>query len=178
MSNGLRTEEEWPYTAGNGVTGDCSYDYNGMAPSVGVTGYETLTPNSQEEVMQHLAEVGPLAVSVYASSWGAYSGGVFEGCSYDSNIALNHAVQLVGYGSDPAEGDYWIVRNSWGPGWGEDGYIRLRRDAAAQCGTDSSPADGSACQDGPGWDEQHVCGMCGVLFDTVYPLGAHAWTMP
>ena len=33
-------------------------------------------------------------------------------------------------------------------------------------------------QDGPGWDEQHVCGMCGVLFDTVYPLGAHAWTMP
>ena len=38
------------YTAGNGVTGDCSYDYNGMAPSVGVTGYETLTPNSQEEV--------------------------------------------------------------------------------------------------------------------------------
>ena len=96
--------------------------------------------------MQHLAEVGPLAVSVYASSWGAYSGGVFEGCSYDSNIALNHAVQLVGYGSDPTDGDYWIVRNSWGPGWGEDGYIRLRRDAAAQCGTDSSPADGSACQ--------------------------------
>ena len=87
--------------------------------------------------MQHLAEVGPLAVSVYASSWGAYSGGVFEGCSYDSNIALNHAVQLVGYGSDPADGDYWIVRNSWGPGWGEDGYIRLKR--TAECGMNSTP---------------------------------------
>ena len=106
------------------MTGDCEYDYNGMPPSVGLTGYEILTPNNQDEVMQHLAEVGPLAVAVYASSWGAYSGGVFEGCPYTSNIAINHAVQLVGYGTDPAEGDYWIVRNSWGPGWGEDGYIR------------------------------------------------------
>ena len=63
-------------------------------------------------------------------------------------------------------------------GWGEDGYIRLRRDAEAQCGTDSSPMDGTACADGPGSDEQHVCGQCGVLFDTSYPLGAHTWAMP
>ena len=54
---------------------------------------------------------------------------------------------------------------------------RLRRDAEAQCGTDSTPADGSACQDGPGWEEQHVCGMCGVLFDTSYPMGAHTWSI-
>merc|ERR1711988_1523841 len=71
------------------------------------------------------AEVGPLAVAVYASGWGGYGGGVYDGCSYDSNIALNHAVQLVGYGTDEALGDYWIVRNSWGSRWGEDGYIRL-----------------------------------------------------
>ena len=43
------------------------------------------------------------------SAWGAYSGGVFDGCSY-SNIPINHVVQLVGYGTDPAEGDYWLVR--------------------------------------------------------------------
>merc|ERR1712130_436665 len=109
----------------------------------------------------HLANVGPLAVAVYASGWGAYGGGVYEGCSYSSNIALNHAVQLVGYGTDAT-----------------DGYIRLRRDAEAQCGTDSSPMDGTACADGPGSDEQHVCGQCGVLFDTSYPLGAHTWAMP
>ena len=54
------------YTAGNGVTGDCEYDYDGMTPTVGLTGYNMLPTNDQDAVMQHLAEVGPLAVSVYA----------------------------------------------------------------------------------------------------------------
>merc|ERR1712013_828135 len=96
----------------------------------------------------------------------------------DSNIALNHAVQLVGYGTDETEGDYWLVRNSWGSGWGEGGYIRLQRQATPQCGTDSTPMDGTACVGGPGNDEQHVCGQCGVLFDVSYPLGAHEFMMP
>merc|ERR1712013_237074 len=80
-------------------------------------------------------------------------GGVYDGCSFDSNIALNHAVQLVGYGTDETEGDYWLVRNSWGSGWGEGGYIRLQRQATPQCGTDSTPMDGTACVGGPGNDE-------------------------
>ena len=44
------------------------------------------------------------------------------------------AVQLVGYGTDTKDGDYWIVRNSWGKYWGEDGFIRLRRESETQCG--------------------------------------------
>ena len=43
---------------------------------------------------------------------------------------------------------------------------------------DCSPMDGTACVGGPGNDEQHVCGQCGVLFDTSYPLGAHDFAMP
>jgi len=166
------TEEDMPYTMDS-----CKYDYSNIKPVVGLTGYNTLPPNDQDAVMQHLAEVGPLGVAVYASGWGGYSGGIYSGCSYSSNIALNHAVQLVGYGSEGGK-DYWIVRNSWGTRWGEDGYIRLARDAKAQCGTDTSPMDGTACQGGPGNDVQHVCGQCGVLFDCSWPLGAHEWTEP
>ena len=79
------------------------------------------------------------------------------------------AVQLVGYGSD-SDGDYWIVRNSWGSRWGEDGYIRLARESELMCGTDSTPLMGTACEN-DGNDELHVCGQCGVLFDVVYPIG-------
>jgi len=172
-------DSDYPYTSGSTTEdGDCMYDFTNTAPVVGITGYNTLEPNNQDAVMTHLAEVGPLGVAVYASGWGGYGGGVYSGCSYDSNIALNHAVQLVGYGTDATDGDFWIVRNSWGTGWGEGGYIRLARDASAQCGTDSTPMDGTACVGGPGNDEQHVCGQCGVLFDVSWPLGAHDFSMP
>jgi len=50
---------------------------------------------------------------------------------------------------------------------------RLKRTADMECGTDSTPLDGTACVGGPGSDSQHVCGQCGVLFDVSYPLGAH-----
>ena len=80
-------------------------------------------------------------------------------------------LQLVGYGTDAEHGDFWIVRNSWGPEWGEKGFIRLKRESEAICGTDSTPSMGTACE-GDGNAVQKVCGMCGVLFDTTYPIGA------
>merc|ERR1712038_693330 len=176
---GLTKEEDYPYTSGNmGVTGNCKYSPNSMDTLTTLRGYETLPRNSVEAVMNHVANVGPLSVAVDASSWSFYGGGVFDGCDYNRNIEINHAVQLVGYGTDSSEGDYWLVRNSWGPGWGDGDYIKLKREAEAQCGTDASPGDGTGCEAGPGWEEQHVCGQCGLLFDASYPLGAHAWSMP
>lgn len=170
---GHSTEEDYPYTSGSSSqTGSCDYDIMDTAPMVGITGYDTMS-NNLEWTMNHVATVGPLAVAVDASLWSRYSGGVFDGCDFNANIGLNHAVQLVGYGTDAAEGDYWLVRNSWGGSWGEGGYIKLKRTAEMQCGTNSTPMDGTACAGGPGNDEQHVCGQCGVLFDVSYPLGAH-----
>merc|ERR1712238_52012 len=96
---GLTKEEDYPYTSGNsGSTGSC--DFESTDTMATVRGYETLPRNNLESVMNHLANVGPLSVAVAASPWSFYGGGVFDGCDYDKNIEINHAVQLVGYGTD------------------------------------------------------------------------------
>jgi len=170
-------DADWPYVSGTTTNGeDCTYDLNTMTPAVAISGYQTLPPNDPEAVMQHLAEVGPLAIAADASRWSSYSGGVFDGCSFDENISINHGIQLVGYGSEFSPMgvyDYWLVRNSWGASWGEDGYIKLLRTPA--CGVNSTPMDGTACLGGPGNDEQNVCGMCGMLLDSTYPLGVRKY---
>jgi len=168
---GHMTEADYPYKSGSsGSTGRCEYDPSKAA--VSLTGYNTLPANNISAVMTHLAEVGPLSIAVDASKWGFYTGGIFDGCAFDENISINHGVQLVGYGSEFSPlgvYEYWLVRNSWGKSWGEDGYIRLAR--SAECGVNSTPMDGTACVNGPGTDEQEVCGMCGLLFDASYPIG-------
>jgi len=175
---GLATNDDYPYWSGaTGLTGRCKYDVERRTPVVGISGYDTLPPNDLASAMDHLATIGPLAVAADASRWQLYGSGVFTGCQYDQNINLNHAIQLVGYGTDPEHGDYWLVRNSWG-NWGEQGYIRLQRETEAVCGLDSTPMSGTACVGGPGSESQEVCGMCGVLYDMSYPLGAGEWSLP
>merc|ERR1712179_428866 len=158
---GHTTEESYPYqSGGDGHTRSCDFDMETTTPVVTLRGYNTLPPNNQEAVMNHLATVGPLAVNVDASRWAYYTGGIFDGCDFNENIKINHVVQLVGYTEEA-----WIIRNSWTDGWGEDGYIRLAKTPEAECGTDSSPLSGTGCAGGPGSDVEHVCGQCGMLFD-------------
>merc|ERR1719434_389329 len=114
-----------------------------------------------------LATKGPLAITVAAEPWMLYGGGVFKGCTGTSGAALDHGVQAVGYTKD-----YWIVRNSWGAGWGEKGFIRVSRANDDKTFTDKSPADGVACKPYP--KTQTVGGECGILFDTSYPTGVTA----
>jgi len=89
-----------------------------------------------------LVNSGPLSVSfeVYPDFM-HYSGGVY----YHSQLTdqfnpfelTNHAVLLVGYGTDDTTGeDYWLVKNSWGTQWGEDGFFRIRR-GVDECGIES-----------------------------------------
>lgn len=88
---------------------------------------------------------------------------------------------LVGYGTDEITGeDYYLIRNSWGSGWGENGYIRIKRgeDDSTNCVMDDEPLLGIGCElDDNGYqvDVQpvQVCGESAVLFDVAYPVGVH-----
>jgi len=104
---------------------------------------------------------------VDASAWSAYESGVFGGCNMN-DPDIDHVVQLVGYGEDPQLGTYWLIKNSWTPAWGENGYIRIKRAVdKSPCGTDTNPQDGTGCDGGPA--SVLVCGECGILYDVSYP---------
>lgn len=143
-----------------------------MPRAVTADGYDLLPRNDYVALMETIANVGPVAINVDASEWHAYEGGVFSGCPQD-NVDINHVVQLVGYGTCPESGkDYWLVRNSWTSQWGVEGYIKLERQDG-YCGTDSHNGDGVGCDTDP--KNVTVCGQCGILYDSSYPINTRLW---
>eukprot|EP00928_Gymnodinium_smaydae_P051603 TRINITY_DN3517_c0_g1_i2.p1 TRINITY_DN3517_c0_g1~~TRINITY_DN3517_c0_g1_i2.p1 ORF type:complete len:515 (+),score=83.77 TRINITY_DN3517_c0_g1_i2:91-1545(+) len=170
---GVTTVDVQPYTARDGTCTARQMKQKGGL--VTVTGWRKLKENDGQEMLDALATVGPLAATIAAGSLHAYAGGVFDKCD---DVVLNHAVALMGYGFDKSTNlHYWNIRNSWGRFWGERGYFKLRRAAPNQkesCAWDNKPADGVACKDRKTHEypkKQWVCGQCGFLFDTAYPVG-------
>jgi len=169
-SDGILEASQYPYTEFYGKESACSIPLAAV-PVAKITGYKQLTENNYSELMNAVAQVGPIAVSVDASRWGSYRSGIFDGCN-QAKPDINHAVVLVGYGVDNGQ-KYWLIRNSWSATWGESGYIRLARSDSdeSKCGSDTTPCDGSACA-GHCDTPVNVCGTCGVLYDSSYPTGA------
>lgn len=101
------------------------------------TGFVDVNP-TEEDLQDAIKNVGPVSVAIDASNWGFqnFAGGVY----YDPNCSstqLDHAALAVGYGTNSYEGDYWIIKNSWGQTWGENGYIRIARNKENHCGVAS-----------------------------------------
>jgi len=189
-NGGLAADEDY-FGAGDSK-GDFAHDCKTDAstkPSVSISSYVTLPSNEYEPLRNAVQNIGPVVVSVDAGQFFDYQSGVFTGCT-SPDATVNHAVLLVGYGEDSGiKGSadsgalkYWLIRNSWGTSFGEDGYMRLVRHVkpGEHCGTDYDPKKGVACDQGP--ETVPVCGACGILYDTSYPVGtkAHsagpAWT--
>jgi len=117
-SNGLDTQSSYPYTARDG-TCDTSKTQDGQNVCATINGH-TNVPQGESSLQQAVGTVGPITIGVNASPWSSYAGGIYDDSSCSAR--LNHAVAAVGYDTNQ---NYWIVRNSWGSSWGEQGYIRM-----------------------------------------------------
>ncbi|KAF3434894.1 hypothetical protein FNV43_RR21981 [Rhamnella rubrinervis] len=119
-NGGLHKEEDYPYLMEEGT---CE-EKRGKSDMVTISGYQDVPENHEDSLLKALAHQ-PLSVAIEASGrdFQFYSGGVFNG---HCGTELDHGVAAVGYGSSKGL-DYIIVKNSWGPKWGEKGYIRMKR---------------------------------------------------
>ncbi len=121
MSANAYLEKDWAYTAKDGV---CHYKAS-KASDITLSTYVCVQPQTPAAMKVAVAQQ-PVAISVDAGStvFHNYTGGVLD--STACGINTNHAISIVGYGTDEDSGlEYWLVRNSWGPDWGVDGYIKI-----------------------------------------------------
>jgi cathepsin L len=126
---GIDTEESYPYEAKDN---QCRF----KAANVGATdtGFTDITSKDENALQQAVATVGPISVAIDAShaSFQLYKRGVYHEARC-SQTQLDHGVLAVGYGVEGST-DYWLVKNSWGKSWGEEGYIMMTRNKNNQCG--------------------------------------------
>jgi cathepsin L len=137
VQNGIVEEWAFGYQEAHGADVECTLlddkKEDGASSSTfikgsvaSIQGYFTLPSNNYTVVMNTIAKLGPVTVSVACSPWHLYEGGVFYAPMNDPHSAdVNHLVVLNGYGTDEETGeDYWLIRNSWGPRWGEGGMLK------------------------------------------------------
>jgi len=133
-NHGIDTETSYPY---EGKEGRCRY--NKRAIGATDSGFVDVPAGSETHLKQAVASVGPVSVAIDASheSFQFYNEGVYDEqeCSSEE---LDHGVLVVGYGTSEEGQDYWIVKNSWSPKWGRDGYVFMSRNKNNQCGIASS----------------------------------------
>ena len=122
IDNGLCTNLTYPYV---GMDQDCQKDCSSV---VNISEYGDLRPNDELNLQKGVAQQ-PVSVAIQANkrSFQLYQSGIYS--DLDCGTQLDHGVLVVGYGYDiELDMKYWIIKNSWGNQWGENGYIRILRD--------------------------------------------------
>jgi cathepsin L len=133
VNKGIDTEDTYKY-----VARDQSCKFNAANVGATDTGFVDITAGDESALVDALATIGPISVAIDAShsSFQLYKSGIYneKRCSSEQ---LDHGVTAVGYGSN-AQGDFYIVKNSWAEVWGMDGYIMMSRNKNNQCGIASA----------------------------------------
>jgi len=136
-NGGITTEAAYPYTATDGT---CQSD--GMPLGATISTFTDVAGSDNDALHAAVAQQ-PVSIAIEADQDGFqfYQSGVFTG---DCGDALDHGVLAVGY-NQTANPPYWIVKNSWGVSWGDQGYIYLvddptLNDGTGQCGLLSEPS--------------------------------------
>jgi len=127
-SGGLDSAESYPYEMKSNGTDSCRFRKTDAAARVHRV--VNVTESNEHELQQAVAFEGPVTVAfVVTPDFRLYSGGVFSSpdCGSPKPKDLTHAVLVVGFGVTEDGIKYWIVKNSWGEGWGLHGYFFMER---------------------------------------------------
>jgi C1A family cysteine protease len=143
--NGGAMDGAFTYAEANAICTEDSYKYSGVAssckasnctvgiPKGAVKGFKDVPSRDLNALMEAVAQQ-PVSVAIEADqmAFQLYQHGIL---GKQCGSKLDHGVLLVGYGTENGT-DYWKVKNSWGPGFGENGYIRLQRGVTldGECG--------------------------------------------
>merc|ERR1712236_76361 len=124
----LASENDYPYKSRRGT---CSTSYTEFNQGVKVTKAVWTSRGDETDLKKLVFLHGAVIVGVQArGAFSEYKSGIFDGCTAYSSP--DHAVTVVGYGTENGV-DYWLIKNSWGERWGENGYIRMKR-GVKMCG--------------------------------------------
>jgi cathepsin F len=117
QQGGLETNACYPYTAEDGTCNEANCQ---ASPALKIS---SVTPvGGSEDLIFNALQTSPLSICCDAEPWQNYQGGIMT--ADECGDSIDHAIQLTGY--SPNQGGYWIVRNSWGADWGENGFIWLQ----------------------------------------------------
>ncbi|XP_017044214.1 procathepsin L-like [Drosophila ficusphila] len=134
---GIATKQSYPYQP---QTDACRWNPKSSAGTL--RSYVTLNNNDEREMAEVVYNIGPVTASIdhVHEEFTQYVSGVLRipGCR-SARMKLSHSMLVVGFGTDPTWGDYWLIKNSYGTSWGENGYVRLARNAGNMCGIASYP---------------------------------------
>lgn len=125
-NGGIASEEDYPYTSVNGVGGVCNVTEEEYDKAVSIDGYVDVYPSDEALLCSVVQQPISVGMDGSALDFQLYTSGIYDGSCSDNPDDIDHAVLIVGYGSEGGE-DYWIVKNSWGTDWGVEGYFLIRR---------------------------------------------------